>query len=83
MTEILQKKTCIALLAVGRAKFAPVKNLVMPVLSLQIPVNELLETVRYFLANGKEVRAELLSAAMRYNDCNFLLKPSQNLPNSQ
>ena len=55
----------------------------MPVIFLQIPVNELLETVRYILANGKEVRAELFNAAMRYNDSDFLLKPSQNLPNSQ
>ena len=31
----------------------------MPVISLQIPVNELLETVRYLLANGKDVRQEL------------------------
>ena len=55
----------------------------MPVISLQIPVNEFLETVRYLLANGKEVRAELLSCAMEYNDCNSPRKPSQNLPNSQ
>ena len=35
----------------------------MPVISLQIPVSELLETIRHLLANGKEVREELLKAS--------------------
>lgn len=53
----------------------------MPVISLQIPVNELLETVRHLLANGKEVRAELLSAAMMCNDddCPPLILPKTSL----
>ena len=71
------------LLGEESAKFAPVKKLVMPVISLQIPVNELLETVRYLLANGKDVRAKLLSAAMMCNDGDCPPKSSQNLPNSQ
>lgn len=37
----------------------------MPVISLQIPVSELLETIRHLLANGKEVREELVSATQR------------------
>lgn len=32
----------------------------MPIISLQIPVSELLETIRQLLANGKEVRQELV-----------------------
>lgn len=71
------------LLAAECAKFSTFKKLVMPVISLQIPVNELLETVRYLLANGKEVRAELVSCAVGYNDCDSSLKSSQNLLNSQ
>ena len=31
----------------------------MPVISLQIPVSELLETIRHLLADGKDVRQEL------------------------
>ncbi len=34
-------------------------KLVMPVISLQIPVSELLETIRHLLADGKDVRQEL------------------------
>lgn len=55
----------------------------MPVISLQIPVSELLETIRHLLANGKEVREELLSTAMGAIGCDSSLKSSQNLPNSQ
>ena len=55
----------------------------MPIISLQIPVSELLETIRHLLANGKEVRVELLNSAMGYNDCDSPLKSSQNLLNSQ
>lgn len=36
----------------------------MPVIFLLIPVSELLETIRHLLANGKEVRVELLNAVM-------------------
>ena len=50
---------CCLPLGEERDKFAPVKKLVMPVISLQIPVSELLETIRHLLANGKEVRQEL------------------------
>lgn len=39
-------------------------KLVMPVISLQIPVNELLETIRQLLADGKDVREELVYLAM-------------------
>lgn len=55
----------------------------MPVISLQIPVSKLLETIRHLLANGKEVREELFSTAMGSIDCDSPLKSSQNLPNSQ
>ena len=55
----------------------------MPVISLQIPVSELLETIRHLHANGKEVREESFSAAMRGNDGDFPLRFFQNLPNSQ
>ena len=55
----------------------------MPVISLQIPVSELLETIRHLLADGKEVREELLNAAMRANDCKPTHNSSQNLPNAQ
>lgn len=55
----------------------------MPVISLQIPVSELLETIRHLLANGKEVREELLSTAMGAIDCDSPHKSSQILPNSQ
>ncbi len=56
----------------------------MPAISLQIPVSELLETIRHLLANGKEVREELLSTAMtEANDCKLAHNSSQNLPNVQ
>ena len=55
----------------------------MPVISLQIPVSELLETIRHLLANEKEVREELLSTAMGAIDRDSPFKASQNLPNSQ
>ena len=55
----------------------------MPVISLQIPVSELLENIRYLLANGKDVHEELLSTAMGAIGCDSPLKSSQNLPNSQ
>ena len=55
----------------------------MPVISLQLPVSELLETIRHLLANGKEVREALLSTAMGAIDGDSPLKASQNLPNSQ
>ena len=58
-------------------------KLVMPIISLQIPVSELLETIRHLLANGKEVRVELLSTAMGAIDCDSPLKSSQILPNSK
>lgn len=53
----------------------------MPAISLQIPVSELLETIRHLLADGKEVREELLSTAMGGIDSDSPLKSSQNLPN--
>ena len=37
-----------------------VQQLIMPGIFLQIPVSELLETIRQLLANGKEVRQELV-----------------------
>ncbi len=55
----------------------------MPVITLQIPVSDLLETIRQLLADGKDVREELLSTAMGGIDCDSPLKSSQNLPNSQ
>lgn len=55
----------------------------MPVIFLQIPVNELLEIVRHLLADGKDVREELLRTAMGAIDCDSSLKSSQNLTNSQ
>ena len=64
------------------AKFAASKS-VMPVISLQIPVSDLLETIRHLLADGKEVREELLNAAMRANDYKPAHNSSQNLPNAQ
>ena len=39
-------------------------KLVMPIISLQIPVSELLETIRHLLASGKEVREELVYLAV-------------------
>lgn len=55
----------------------------MPVISLQIPVSELLATIRHLLENRKEVRKELLSSATGYNDCDSPLKSPPILPNSQ
>ena len=55
----------------------------MPVISLQITLSEHLETIRHLLANGKEVREELLSTAMGAIDRDSPLKASQNLPHSQ
>ena len=37
-----------------------VQQLIMPGIFLQIPVSELLETIRHLLANGNEVRQELV-----------------------
>ena len=68
--------------AIRYAKFAASKS-VMPVITLQIPVSDLLETIRQLLADGKDVREELLSTAMGGIDCNSSLTSSQNLPNSQ
>ena len=68
--------------AIRYAKFAASKA-VMHVITLQIPVSDLLETIRHLLANGKEVREELLNTAMGAIDCDSSLKSSQNLPNSQ
>ena len=39
-------------------------KMVMPIISLQIPVSELLETIRHLLASGKEVREELVYLAV-------------------
>jgi|GEM_PF-1914702 len=36
----------------------------MPIISLQIPVSELLETIRHLLADGKDVREELVYLAI-------------------
>lgn len=58
-------------------------KLVMPIISLQIPVSELLETIRHLLVSGKDVREELYNAAMRANDCKPAHNSSQNLPNAQ
>lgn len=49
--------------AIRYAKFAPSKA-VMPVITLQVPVNDLLETIRQLLAEGKDVREELVYLAM-------------------
>ena len=68
--------------AIRYAKFAP-SQVVMPVITLQVPVNDLLETIRQLLADGKDVRDELLHAAMRCNNCDSLHKSSPNLHNSQ
>ena len=51
------------LYAIRYAKFAASKA-VMHVITLQIPVSELLETVRQLLADGKDVREELSNLAM-------------------
>ena len=55
----------------------------MPVISLQIPVSELLETIRHLLANGKEVREGFHSTEMRAIDCDSPLKSSQIPPHSK
>ena len=55
----------------------------MPAISLQIPVSELLETIRHLLANEKEVREELLSTAMGAIDCKPAHNSSQKRPNAQ
>ena len=49
--------------AICYAKFAASKT-VMPVITLQIPVSNLLETIRRLLADGKDVREELVYLAM-------------------
>ena len=67
--------------AIRYAKFAA-SNADMPVITLQVPVNDLLETIRQLLADGKDVREELLHAAMRCNNCDSPLKSSQNHPYS-
>lgn len=36
----------------------------MPVITLQVPVSELLETIRQLLADGKDVREELVYLAI-------------------
>lgn len=45
------------------AKFAP-SNADMPVITLQVPVSVLLETIRQLLAEGKDVREELVYLAI-------------------
>lgn len=37
----------------------------MPVITLQVPVNDLLETIRQLLAEGKDVREELIKEALK------------------
>jgi hypothetical protein len=49
--------------AIRYAKFATSKT-DMPVITLQIPVSDLLETIRQLLADGKDVREELVYLAM-------------------
>ncbi len=49
----------------------------MPIISLQIPVSELFETIRHLLASGKEVREELLNTVMGAIDCDSPHKSSQ------
>ena len=49
--------------AIRYAKFAP-SNADMPVISLQVSVNDLLETIRQLLADGKDVREELVYLAI-------------------
>lgn len=51
------------LFAIRYAKFAP-SQVVMPVITLQVPVNDLLETIRQLLADGKDVREELVYLAI-------------------
>lgn len=41
----------------------------MPGIVLQIPVSELLETIRHLLANGKEVRQELVRFVLENPPC--------------
>lgn len=53
--------------AIRYAKFVPSKA-VMPIISLQVPVSELLDTIRQLLADGKEVREVLISMAMKSAD---------------
>lgn len=52
------------LFAIRYAKFAP-SQVVMPVITLQVPVNDLLETIRQLLADGKDVREELIKEALK------------------
>ena len=51
------------LFAIRYAKFAP-SQVVMPVITLQVPVSELLETIRQLLEDGKDVREELVYLAI-------------------
>lgn len=37
----------------------------MPVISLQVPVNDLLDTIRQLLEDGKDVREELIKEALK------------------
>ena len=50
--------------AIRYAKFAASKS-VMPVISLQVPVNDLLDTIRQLLEDGKDVREELMKEALK------------------
>ncbi len=50
--------------AIHYAKFVASKA-VMPVITLQVPVNDLLETIRQLLADGKDVREELIKEALK------------------
>ncbi len=53
----------------------------MLVITLQISVNELCGNILHCFTNGKEVSEELLSAAMRSNDCDYLHRSSQKYLN--
>lgn len=59
----MYKHTKCLLSAIRYAKFAP-SQVVMPVITLQVPVNDLLETIRQLLADGKDVREELVYLAI-------------------
>lgn len=59
----MHKHTKCLLSAIRYAKFAP-SNADMPVITLQVPVSELLDTIRQLLEDGKDVREELVYLAM-------------------
>ena len=53
------------LLSVIRYDKFVTSQVVMPVITLQVPVNDLLETIRQLLEKGKNVREELIKEALK------------------